>query len=77
MEKISIADNGTDVFVYMNRKKLGNKLVDEFLKEVQLFFIDDSHIPEVSDEEQAELEKILNSMTEEDKKPVLVRKISL
>lgn len=60
----------------MNREKLGDKLVDDFLKEVKLFFIDDSHISEVSDEEQTELEQILSSMTTEDNNPALVRKIS-
>ena len=77
MRKISIADNGTDVFVYMNRNKLGNKLVDEFLNEVRLFFSDNSHIPEASDKEQAELEKILSSLTPEEKEPAIVRKLEL
>ena len=40
-------------------------------------FIDDSHIPEISDAEQAELESILDNMSLEEKEVGFIRRIEI
>lgn len=77
MNRLKIAENGDDVFIYLNKKELGSDKVDNIISQIQLMLIDDSHIPEMSDEEQAEIEKILDARTQEDKENAFVETVSV
>ena len=77
MQKPVIADNGNDVFIYLNRKEIGSKTVDRVISQIRLMFIDDSHIPEISDAEQAELESILDNLSLEEKEVGFIRRIEI
>ncbi len=75
---LDIAESETSIVILVNKALLSDKKVKRALKllrelkaatlPAELPPIDDSHIPEMSDEEQAEIEAKLDAMTEEDKK---------
>lgn len=77
---LDIAESETSIVILVNKALLSDKKVKRALKllrdlkavalPAELPPIDDSHIPEMSDEEQAEIEAKLDAMTDEDKEIV-------
>lgn len=68
MEGITIADSPNSVIIVVDKAIYSKDRIEEALRVLKSpHAVDDSHIAEISDEEQAELEELLNAMTPEDR----------
>ena len=77
MQTLNIAQNETTFFVSIDKEKVhGNKLIliEKFLRSITN---ENYHVGYVDDDEQAEIEKILDNMTEDDKKIVKSKKVTI
>ena len=71
MHGIEIAETDHSVLVRLDKDILSRETIDETIDRLnRIDDLDFSHIGYVSDEEQADLEAILNAMTDEDKEIV-------
>lgn len=76
METLEIAQNEHSLFVHVNKISAGNRKIDELLGYLQNLFLDDSHIPSVSSEEQADIEEIFARKSSDDREIVRVENIN-
>ena len=73
---LDIAESDTAIFIHLDKGLLQNNDIKQAVtilrtsknkRTTGLPLIDDSHIPEMSDDEQTEIETILDAMTDENR----------
>ena len=80
---VDLAENDTSIFVHINKALLENESVQKALQLLRDLVtepeedVDEYGIPYVGDEEQAEIEAILDNMSDEDKEIAFVRTIEI
>ncbi len=67
---INIAENENTLFLAIEKNKLNFDVIEQVNSILSNKYIEKVQIPEVDDEEQAEIEAILDAMTEDDKEIV-------
>ncbi|HPI20808.1 MAG TPA: hypothetical protein PKY56_10590 [Candidatus Kapabacteria bacterium] len=72
---INITENENTLFLAIEKEKINYDVIEQVNSILSNKYIKKVQIPEVDDEEQAEIEAILNAMTEDDKKIVRTEKI--
>lgn len=81
MRTISIASNEDSVFIRLDKSLLDENKITQFLNLIKEIFPETANFPfpvELIDEqEQTEIETILNNMTDDDKKIVISRFVTL
>ena len=76
-EMINIAENENTLFLAIDKNKMNFEVIEKIHSILSNKFNERLHIHEVEDEEQTEIESILNSMTDDDKRIVRTEKLSI
>jgi hypothetical protein len=77
MVGVTIAENENSIVIMLDKHVFSHEEIDEALSVLKHTELDTSHIPEVDDEEQAEIEAILDAMTEEDKQIAFTHEVRM
>jgi len=72
---INIAENENTLFLAIEKEKINYDIIEQVYSILSNKYIKKVQIPEVDDEEQAEIEAILDAMTEDDKEIVRTERI--
>lgn len=76
-EKINIAENENTLFLAIDKKTMNFEVIEKIHSILSNKINERVYIPDVDDEEQIEIESVLNSMTDDDKKTVKTEKLSI
>ena len=76
-EMINIAENENTLFLAIDKNKMNFDVIEKIHSILSNKFNERLHIHEVEDEEQTEIESVLNSMTDDDKRTVRTEKLSI
>ncbi len=77
MPNVSIVTNENSILIHIDKSATDTDKINQLLEFVRLTFVDFSAIPEVSNEEQQEIEILLNTMSADDKAWSFTRTIDL
>ncbi len=72
---INIAENEKTLFLAIEKDKMNIDVIEQIYSILSNKYIKNIQIPEVDDDEQAEIEALLEAMTEDDKKIARTEKI--
>jgi hypothetical protein len=77
MPNVSIVTSENSILIHIDKSVTDTAKINQLLEFVRLTFVDFSPIPEVSNEEQQEIETLLNTMSADDKIWSFTRTIDL
>lgn len=77
MESFTITTDDKDVFIRIDKSVMPLEKISELTNWLKLMFIDDKHIPSVDDNEEQEITKKLDSLSDMDKEIISDEIISI